>query len=146
MNILEGVRKEATMSFEDNKTVIRRFLEEAVIQGNLDVIDTSFAPNLIIHFYNTPPYNHASFRKLIEQMYQAMAGNSFTIYDLIAEGDTVAARYSYSSPEHYGQFGKNSPTGEPLQLEITGFFHFEQGKVTEVWYHFEGASLDLSPE
>src|SRR5262249_38540788 len=96
-NILSGVRKGATMSLEENKTVVRRFLEEVVVQGNFEVFDTCFAPDVVHHLYNTPPHSHASWRELLRQSHQAMAGHSVTIHDLIAEGDTVAARYSYAA-------------------------------------------------
>ena len=139
-----GVRKGVTMELSDNKTVVRRVLEEAMAQGNLDVIDTFFAQGVVVRYYNTPPHSHASFRKLIQQFYQAMAGHSVTIHDLIAEGDTVAVRFSYTTPMHYAQFGSNPPTGQPIQGGGTGFFHFEQGKVTEWWISFEGANWDLS--
>src|SRR5215469_13106682 len=119
------------MSLEDNKTVVRRHVEEVLGQGNLDVIDTSFAPNLVVHIYGTPPYNHASFRKLLQEFHQAMSSHSFTIHDLIAEGDKVALRISYAATAHHGHFGNNPPTGQPVQFEGTYFFHFEQGKVTE---------------
>ena len=96
------------MSQEENKTVVRRFWEEAVVQGNLAVIDTSFAQGVAVHFYNTPPHDHASYRKLVQQVHQAMADHSVTFLDLIAEEDTVAARVSYTAAMHHGQFGKSS--------------------------------------
>src|SRR5215469_3442423 len=111
-----GVQKGATMSLEDNKTVVRRFREEALVQGNLDVIDTCFAPNVILHYYNTPPHDYASLRKLVQEFHQAMAGHTATFHDLVAEGDTVAARFSYAVATHHAQFGNNPPTGQPFQL------------------------------
>ena len=133
------------MSVEDNKTVVRRVWEEAAVQGNLDVIDTSFAPNVILHYYNTPPHDYASLRKLVQEFHQAMAGHTATFHDLVAEGDTVAARFSYAVATHHAQFGNNPPTGQPFQLECTAFVHFEQGKVIELWVYYEGASFDASP-
>ena len=133
------------MSLEENKTVTRRFLEEAIAQGNLDVIDTSFAPNVVVHYYRTPPHGHASYRKLIQEFHQALSDHSFTIHDLIAEGDTVAVRFSYTASKHHGHFGNNPPTGRSHQLEFTGFLHFEQGKVIEAWWFYEGTSFDLTP-
>src|SRR5215469_2794673 len=100
------------MSLEDNKTVVRRYVEEAAVQGNLDVIDTSFAPHFVLHLYNTPPHDHAGYRKLTQEFQQAVSGHSVTFHDLIAEGDTVAARLSFTASTHHSQFGKNPPTGQ----------------------------------
>ncbi len=132
------------MSVEDNKIVVRRFLEETPIQGNFEIFDTSFDPHLVLHISNTPLHTHASYRELLRQFQQAYSDRSVTVHDLIAEGDTVAARTSYTSPKHHGQFGKNSPTDQPLQVEVTFFFHFEQGKVTEIWVSHDRQRADLS--
>ena len=132
------------MSLEENKTVVRRLLEEAIAQGNLDVIDTTFAPHFALHMSNTPLHNRASFRAFMLQFHQAMSGHSLTIHDLIAEGDTVAARFSYAAAAHSSQWGKNPPTGQPFQFDGTLFLNFEQGKVTEMWASYEGASFDIS--
>jgi predicted ester cyclase len=134
------------MSLEDNKTVVRRLVEEAIIQGNFDVLHTSFAPNLTVHYSNTPPHTHTSFKKLVEQFHQAMAGHSATFHDLIAEGDAVAMRLSYVATSHHRHFGHNPPTGQPLQVGSNAFFHFDHGKVTEVWVYLEGANWDLTPD
>src|SRR6516162_4634079 len=111
------------MSLEDNKTVVRRFLEEAAAQGNLDVMDTSFAPNLVFHASNTPPHGYASLKNRVQQISQAFSGRSFSIHDLIAEGDTVAVRASIAATTHHSQFGNNPPTGQPVQIEAVFFFH-----------------------
>jgi predicted ester cyclase len=129
------------MSLEDNKTVIRRFLEEAIVQGNLDVIDTSFAPHLVHHIRGTL-HNHAGLRKQIQELNQAFSGQSLTIHEIIAEGDTVVARMSYTAT-HHSLFGNNLPIGQ-VQMECINVFHFEQGKVTEGWFYYEGADIDFS--
>ena len=133
------------MSLEDNKTIARRYVEESVMQGNMDVLDTFFAPHLTVHFYGTPTHNHASFRSLIEQVQHAFSGYTTTIDDLIAEGDTVAMRISFAAKAHQSHLGKNPPTGQPVQVESTYFFHFEQGKVVEIWILLQGVDFDFSP-
>ena len=130
------------MSLEDNKTVARRYLEEAVAQGNLDVIDTSFAPNVVVHYPNTPPHSHAGLRRQMQEIQQAFSDPSITIHEIIAEGDTVVVRQSYAGT-HHSQFGNNPPKGQ-VQMEWICVFHFEQGKVTEAWFSHEGANLDFS--
>ena len=133
------------MSLEDNKTIARRFFEECLIQGNMDVFDTSFAPHLAVHHYGTPALSHTSYRPLALQLHQAFSGHSLTIDDLIAEGDKVAIRLSYTAKAHHSHFGKNHPTGRPVQAEATLFFHFAQGKVVEMWGLYQGIDFDLSP-
>ena len=93
------------MALEDNKTIVRRFIEECVKQGNMEVFDTFFAPHLAVHFYGGPPHSHASYRALVQQIHQAFSDHSSTIQDLVAESDKVVARVS-STAIHRGQFEK----------------------------------------
>ena len=113
------------MSLEDNKTIARRFLEECILQGKMDVLDTSFAPDLVVHFYGTPPHSHASYKALTHQAHQALSGQTITIGDLIAEGDRVAMRFSYTATTHHSHMGKDPPTGHPVQVEVMHFYRFE---------------------
>lgn len=129
------------MSLEDNKTVMRRFQEEAVAQGNLAVIDTSFSPNFVNHIRGTL-HNHAGLKKQMQGYHQALSDHSVTIHEIIAEGDTVIARTSYTGT-HHSRLGDNPPTGQ-FQMECIAIFHFEQGKVTEGWFSYEGVDWDLS--
>jgi len=91
------------MALEDNKTIVRRFLEESAVQGTFEVYDTSFAPGLAVHVYDTPLHSHARMRKLDQQFHQALPGHTLTFHDLIAERGTVAVRYSYAAPLHHSQ-------------------------------------------
>lgn len=145
VDILEDIEKGTIMSLEDNKTIARRFIEECILQGNMDVYDASFSPDLIVHLYGTPTHSHGSFRALASQINQAFAGHSLTMGDVIAEGDTVALHFSYKASTHHAHFGKNPPTRQPFQVEEMAFFRFEQGKVVEMWALYQGADLDLSP-
>lgn len=132
------------MSLEDNKTIVRRLLEEPVAQGNFDVYDAYIAPDFVHHMYGVPTRSNASWKKVIQQLHESFSGHSFTFHDLIAEGDRVAARYTYRTSKHHSQFGTNPPTGQPFELECTSFFHFEQGKVKEGWSFYIGRSFDHS--
>ncbi len=38
------------MSTEDNKAIVRRFLEEVFNQGNVAAVDELLAPNILLHF------------------------------------------------------------------------------------------------
>src|SRR3712207_6515762 len=41
--------EEARMSAEENKTIVRRFIEEFYNRGNLDIADELVAPNFVVH-------------------------------------------------------------------------------------------------
>lgn len=56
----------------------------------------------------------------------------FTIHDLVAEGETVAARVSMSGTD-VGVFLGQPPTGRRFEQDQMHFVRFEQGKAVEHW-------------
>jgi predicted SnoaL-like aldol condensation-catalyzing enzyme len=77
-------------SLEQNKAVVRRFMTEVLQGGKLDLVDVILAPDYI----NTTMGNVD--RKAFKGMLAAIksAGPTFTIKELIAEGDAVVARFT----------------------------------------------------
>lgn len=77
-------------SVEQNKEIVRRFNEEALGQGNLELLDDLLHPDYVNH--------SADFRGLAaarENFTQMVAGGDLqlTLQDMIAEGDRVAIRW-----------------------------------------------------
>jgi predicted SnoaL-like aldol condensation-catalyzing enzyme len=77
-------------TLEQNKAVVRRFMTEVLQGGKLDLVDEILAPDYI----NTTMGNVD--RKAFKAMLEALksAGMTFTIKDLVAEGDSVVARFT----------------------------------------------------
>ncbi len=82
------------MSTEQNKAVVRRFITETLVGGNVDVIDDLLAPN-----YHNPimgGLDRAGFKPLLSAMRAVMSDMRFNIQDLVAEGDAVVARFTWA--------------------------------------------------
>jgi predicted ester cyclase len=80
---------------------------------------------------------------LREGMRRAGAGISdpeFTIHDLIAEGDEVAARLT-TSARHTGSFMGIEPTGERYSVDEMHIFRLREGLLVEHWHEFDKAKL-----
>ena len=80
---------------------------------------------------------------LREGMRRAGAGVSepeFTIHDLIAEGDRVAARLT-TTARHTGTFMGIPPTGRRYSIDEIHIFRFREGRLVEHWHEFDKASL-----
>jgi len=113
------------MSEAENKTIVRRYIEEVVNGGNLDLIDTFFAPQM---------------REQV-RWFMTAGGDQFPdareeIQDIVAEGDMVMARWIFRAT-HRGEFLGIAPTGN--KIEITGYstYRLENGQI--VW---DTASFD----
>lgn len=71
---------------------------------------------------------------------EAFPDATLTPEDLLAEGDRVAARWTFTGT-HEGELQGIDPTGETVAFSVMGIFEVEDGKISEVWLEFD--QLDL---
>jgi predicted ester cyclase len=85
------------VSAQDNKTVIRRLIEEVYNEGNLDVVDELVVPDVFNHAA-VPEHQHGidGFKHVIEWVREFSSDVHYEIEDLIAEGEKVAVRMTHS--------------------------------------------------
>ncbi len=84
------------MSAEENKALVRRFVEEGFGQGNLTVIDEVLVPDYIEH--DAPPgfdKGIAGVRQALPMFRAAFPDIAISYEQQIAEGDWVAGRYTF---------------------------------------------------
>lgn len=121
------------MSLDEQKLLMRRFIEEVWNKGNLGVADEIFdrqatspsAPQL-------PPGPEGV--KIIARMFRsAFPDFHMTINDLIADGDKVVGRFSQGGT-HTGTFMGIAPTGKKVEFTEIGILRIANGKVVESWY------------
>jgi predicted ester cyclase len=82
------------MSLEENKAIVRRYVEEVHNRRNLDVIDEIFAPNYVYH--GTDVRGPQGKREQQAWMHAHLSDIRSTIEHLIAEGDMVVVRYTFA--------------------------------------------------
>ena len=120
------------MSTEANKAQFRRTYEEMFNQGNLANVDELIAPDCINH--EVPPGMNnrgpESARQVVMMLRTAFPDLHFTIEELVAEGNTVAARVTLSGT-HLGPFMGMAPTGRSLRQAQVHFVRFRDGKGIE---------------
>lgn len=119
------------MSVEANKTVYRRFVEEVINGGNLDVIEEIFAPDYVDHSLppGAPP-GLAAVRMVPGLFRGGFPDVHFTIEQMVGEGDWVATRVT-GHGTHQGPFMGIEATGNQATWSSVGFFRVENGKIVE---------------
>jgi predicted SnoaL-like aldol condensation-catalyzing enzyme len=80
---------------EENKAVVRRFLEEVFGGGNPELEDEPFAPDYILHDPSVPGEvcGPEAMKQYMSMYRSAYPDTHFTIEDQIAEGDEVVTRW-----------------------------------------------------
>ena len=119
---------------EELEAIFRRLNDEAWNQGKFDLIDDLVSRDLVLHL---PDGTQSSFEEYKDS---AVSGSTqwsdghFTIDHMIAEGDMLAAYWTYRAT-HTGHipFLDLAPTGKEVTVTGMGFYRFEGGKIVEMW-------------
>jgi steroid delta-isomerase-like uncharacterized protein len=127
---------------EQNKGIVRRVFQELWNQGNLSVADQLFTPNYTHHDSSSPDFGHGpeSERKRVTLYRTAFPDLRLTIEDLIAEGDTVMARWSCHGT-HKGDLSGIAPTGKPFTISGVTVARLLNGKLAEGYVNWDALGL-----
>ena len=121
------------MSAEDNKALVRRFVDEVQSGGNIDLIDEVCSPGFVNH--SAPPEIPADREglKILTAMFRgAFPDSHFTIENMVAEGDKVATRKTFHGT-HGGDFMGMPPTGRVVSMGLIDIVRVSDGRVVEHW-------------
>ncbi len=132
---------------EDNKAVVRRYVEEAYNKGNPSVVEETYARDHVKHWvrygaadetgYDAKKATGITFRKLFPDLHVAPD-------TMIAEGDMVAVQWTLTGT-HRGElttpFGALPPTGNHVKQEGITVFRLSHGKIVEEWTCFDRLGL-----
>jgi predicted ester cyclase len=121
------------MSTEDNKALMRRFLEEVFNKQNPAAIDEFISPNHVDH--TLPPFlptTPEGTKRAIGMFLTAFPDVQLTVEDMIAEGDKVVTRYT-SRGTQKGAFMAIPPTGKQMMVSSIIIARFADGKIVEEW-------------
>ncbi len=117
----------------ENKTIARRYVQEAINQRNMDVLDEIFAPEFVDH---TAVPGQAPGVEGLKQFFTMMDAGfpdfRAVVEDVIAEGDEVAIRFTFHGT-HQGEFMDIPPTGRRVTMSGIDIFRVVDGKVVELW-------------
>jgi predicted ester cyclase len=106
----------------DRKETVRRFVDEAVNGGRDEVIDELFTSEMTGWVRDW----FGAFRGSFPDMHMELL-------ELVAEGDTVVARFACSAT-HLGHWRGHPPSGRRFErVDEVYFFTFEADRIAAVW-------------
>ncbi len=116
---------------EENKALYRRYIEEVFNKRNMAFLDENFAPNWV-HHDPAGPEDMETFKQRLTMQLAAFPDFHFTVEDVVAEGDKVAARWT-ARGTHKGELMGIPPTGKQVTIAGIGYIRFQGGKIVEDW-------------
>jgi predicted ester cyclase len=116
------------MSIEDNKNVVRRFIAEILTKGDVSVVDQLVGPSYRNLAF--PAQGPEAFKQFLAMTDSAITGKKYTIENIVAEGDKVVVRFTFSGT-NTGSIMGSKPTGKSFSVPGLVFYRLENGKIVE---------------
>ncbi len=122
------------MSAEQNKALVRRFLE-ARVETDLDAVDEILAPDFVCHFKLVPGQQpgREGLKQALAELNAAMSNRRLIVEGQVAEGEEVWTRFTVRSTHDRGELMGVAPTGRELSSRSIEIHRIEEGKIVEVW-------------
>lgn len=125
------------MSIEYNKALVRRYVEEIVNKGNLDLIEEIF----VAGYADTPLWPKAAYdgdavgiarlKDGLIMLHKAFPDFNYTIEAMCAEGDTVMVYGTVRGTHTGGWFFDVAPTGKQVWWTDFHVHRVAHGKIVE---------------
>jgi predicted ester cyclase len=128
------------MSNEQNKTLVRSFWG-SFNQERDDQIDRYYAPEIVCYMGINEPLRGIEVNKQNLAGFRAGFSNiRFTVQDMLAEGDKVTARLTFSM-KHTSEFQGIPPTGTEVMGSTIEICRIANGRIVEQWTEMDNLSF-----
>ncbi|MGH2588939.1 MAG: ester cyclase [Dehalococcoidia bacterium] len=121
------------MPVEENKAVISRVFEEVWNQGDLDRIDELFTPEYVRHGVPADglagPEGEKQHRAAFRAAFPDLV---ITAEDMVAEGDRVAVRYTWTGT-YQGTWPGIPGAGTRVTMTGIAIHRMVAGRITDLW-------------
>ncbi len=121
------------MSTEENKAIVRRFVEEVQNRHNIGALEELFSPDFVDHsgISSLPPTLDGA-KQFFTMLFTAFPDIHASIHDQVAEGDKVVTRKTFHGT-HQEEFMGIPPAGLQIALDVIDIFRVADGKITDHW-------------
>jgi len=129
------------MSSDDNKAILRTYVETIFNQKQVDRAGELVAPDYVDHAALPGQAPGLEGAKQKWAMYLAgIPDLRVTIEEMVAEGDKVGVRRSYEGT-HQGELLGIPPTGKQIRIGGISIFRLAGGKIAEHWEQLDRLAL-----
>lgn len=130
------------MSVQENMAVARRAFDEVWSQGKVELVDELLAPDWVGRpgGLGEPLEGPEAAKEWITRLRDGFPDITFTIEEMVADGDFVATRW-IARGTHEGTFKGMEPTGRSATIGGMTFQRFEDGRIAEGWSEMDALGL-----
>jgi steroid delta-isomerase-like uncharacterized protein len=116
---------------EKNKLVMKRFVE-FINTASEQLAGELISPDAIFYVPGQPEpmRGPTGYLAIIGMMRGGFPDIQWTLEDMVAEGDKVAARFTMRG-KHQGNFVGVPPSGKPIKVQAMNFYRLTNGQITE---------------
>lgn len=130
---------------QENKELVRRALDASFNRRDYEALREALAEDFVGHApselgHDAETQDRDRLIEEIERNTRAFPDLVHTVEEIIAEGDTVAVRWT-ARGTHDGELMGMPPTGTEVTLRGMNFFHVEDGQITEDWVLWDALGL-----
>jgi len=122
-----------------NADTVRQYLR-AFNERDLETLDDILADDVVEHSIHETLHGPEDVIEFLESHFQRFPDYSGTTHAMVAEGDTVAVRYS-ASGTHKGEYHDVEPTGHEVEWTGMAMYRLEDDEIAEFLHKLEGVTL-----
>lgn len=123
---------------EANRRTMERFTSEFLPTGDPALAEQFLSPDVVLHFGGQELRGRDTYLSVVAANGDTFGDLVWTVEGMVADGDTVAVRYTLSGI-HQGEFAGVAPTGRAVTAQSMAFYKLAEGRIVE-----ERAQLDIN--
>jgi len=125
------------MSAKENTATIQRFVDEFVNHNNVSVMDDLVSRDFMFHDTSGKAYKGTDdFKKQASMFSSAYPDTRAKLEDWVVDDVKGSIRITFSGTQTGNLMGI-APTGKKASMPAIIFFHFKDGKITEMWQMYD---------
>jgi steroid delta-isomerase-like uncharacterized protein len=128
------------MTRDDAKTLVSAYIDAVWNNADFTALDELTRPTFTYHLGGQPGKDKAAMRQFLMAVHAAFPDWKVHIEAIVAEGDTVAARWT-GRVTHQGPFQGIPPTGREVSVSGINFYVIEEGKISREWEQMDSLGL-----
>lgn len=115
------------MSVDENKALVRRFVEEVMMARRVEAIPEYFVPGSFLA---------GGIENIVNTFLMGFPDLQLALEDILADGDKVIIRFTIHGT-NTGPFLGHPPTGNSMTATGIHIYRIQDGKIVTAWFEYD---------